>query len=79
MATRLSLGEVFNKVSTGMDSVETALSSMLASLPGGSQMSVTDMINLQYQMSVFTITAQTMSAVMKDLSDTMKSIVQKIS
>lgn len=32
-----------------------------------------------YKMSIFTITAQTMSAVMKDLSDTMKSIVQKIS
>lgn len=32
-----------------------------------------------YKMSVFTITAQTMSAVMKDLSDTMKSIVSKIS
>lgn len=32
----------------------------------------------RYKMSVFTITAQTMSAVMKDLSDTMKSIVQKI-
>lgn len=33
----------------------------------------------RYKMSVFTITAQTMSAVMKDMSDTMKSVVQKIS
>ena len=32
-----------------------------------------------YKMSVFTITAQTMSAVMKDISDTLKSIVSKIS
>lgn len=77
--TRLTLAEIQSKVSSGMDAVESDLSAMLASLPSGSQMSVTDMINLQYKMSVFTITAQTMSAVMKDLSDTMKSIVSKIS
>jgi hypothetical protein len=79
MVTRLTLSEIQGKVSSMMDAVETDLSSMLASMSGGSQMSVTDMINLQYKMSVYTITAQTMSAIMKDITDTMKSIVQKIS
>ncbi|MDB5798396.1 MAG: hypothetical protein JWP36_2298 [Paucimonas sp.] len=74
----MTLGEIYEKTKLGMSSVEADLSVTLAALPSGSAMSVTDMIQLQYKMSIFTITAQTMSAIMKDLSDTMKSIVQKI-
>lgn len=33
----------------------------------------------RYKMSVFTITAQTVSSVMKEMSDTMKSVIQKMS
>ena len=74
----LTLGETYGKLSTGMSAVEDLLSQTLSNMPSGSQMSVTDMVKLQYQMSVFTITAQTMSAVMKDMSDALKGVVQKI-
>lgn len=74
----LNLAEINNLIATKMQTSEDEVRNMLSSLGDGSTASVTDLVGLQFNMSVYTITAQTVGAIMKESSDTMKSIVQKI-
>ena len=57
---------------------EQQLQRMLTHLGDESPISVADMVALQRQMADYTIAGQTLSAIMKDMSDTFKSVVQKI-
>jgi hypothetical protein len=62
-----------------MTDAEINLRSTLDGVQDGASISVPDMINLQFKMSQYTLTASIFSSLMKELTDTMKSVVQKIS
>jgi Type III secretion needle MxiH, YscF, SsaG, EprI, PscF, EscF len=69
---------VSQAVSTSMASIQQQLADEMSRIGGGSTMSAADMIKIQYDMSHYTMAAQTLSSIMKDISDTMKAVVQHI-
>jgi hypothetical protein len=76
---QVTLNTVETNIVDGLATAEANVSSQLAVLKTGSSMSVADMIQLQFVMSAYTITASAFSSIMKEISDTLKSVVQKIS
>ncbi|MDO9219118.1 MAG: EscF/YscF/HrpA family type III secretion system needle major subunit [Lacisediminimonas sp.] len=79
MAEGTDLATIYGFVKTGMSNTDADVKLALSGLSSGSTRTVQDMVKLQYTMSVFTITAQTVSSVMKEMSDAMKSVIQKMS
>ena len=76
--SNLTLQTIDDGIVTDMVQPEQDLENTLNGLGNGSTMSVTDMMNLQFQMSKYSITGSAASAVMKEISDTLKGIVQKV-
>jgi len=66
--------EVTTAASTAAGNLETALTS----LSSGGSLSVEGMLGLQFQMSKYTLVVSVGSSVTKEITDTMKSVVQKI-
>jgi hypothetical protein len=58
--------------------MDQQLQNMLAQLGDSQQMSVADMISLQYQMATYTVAADAATNITKEVSDTLKSISPKI-
>jgi hypothetical protein len=74
----VGLANVTAVVEASMASVEQALVTELARVGQMEPIEVGDMIQIQYYMANYTIAGQTLSAIMKDMSDTMKAVIQKI-
>ncbi|MDB5839535.1 MAG: Type secretion needle MxiH, YscF, SsaG, EprI, PscF, EscF [Herminiimonas sp.] len=79
MPNGMTLDELNVSVESGMTEAEVDLRATIDGVKTGTSISVPDMINLQFKMSQYTITASIFSSLMKELTDTMKSVVQKIS
>lgn len=77
MANYLNLGEVAGLARQGVSTAETTLRLAMSSIKQGTSIGIGDLFDLQYQMSAYTISANTFSSVLKEFSDTMKSVVQK--
>ena len=77
MADYLNLGTVADIAKTGITEAEKVLTIALQSIKQGTSVGIGDLFELQYKMSAYTISANTFSSVLKEFSDTMKSVVQK--
>lgn len=77
MADYVTLGEVAGIAKTGITNAEVILRSNITAAQQGTSIGIGDLIDLQYTMSAYTISANTFSSVLKEFSDTMKSVVQK--
>lgn len=77
MANYLNLGEVAGLAKDGINKAETILRSQISAAQQGTSSGIGDLIDLQYNMSAYTISANTFSSVLKEFSDTMKSVLQK--
>lgn len=75
--TYVTLGEIAGLAKTGINNAETVLRAGIAKAQAGTSSGIGDLIDLQYTMSAYTISANTFSSVMKEFSDTMKSVLQK--
>jgi hypothetical protein len=73
----INLGTVANIAKDGIVSAESVLTAALAGIKQGTTVGIGDLFELQYKMSAYTISANTFSSVLKEFSDTMKSVVQK--
>lgn len=73
----VNLGEIAGLAKTGITNAEVTLRSGIAKAQQGTTSGIGDLIDLQYNMSAYTISANTFSSVMKEFSDTMKSVLQK--
>ena len=73
----VTLGEVASMAKTGINNAEVALRAGITKAQQGTSSGIGDLIDLQYTMSAYTISANTFSSVMKEFSDTMKSVLQK--
>ncbi|MGI4847645.1 MAG: hypothetical protein ACRYGK_05855 [Janthinobacterium lividum] len=78
MSDYLTLADTNTTVMRNLKIADKTLYDQLQSVGTGGTISVPDMVNLQYNMSAYTITASVGSSINKELSDTMKSTVQKI-
>lgn len=73
----VTLGEISSLAKTGIENAETILRKGITKAQQGTSSGIGDLIDLQYTMSAYTISANTFSTVMKEFSDTMKSVLQK--
>jgi len=73
----INLGTVATIAKEGIVEAEKVLTAALSSVKQGTSVGIGDLFELQYKMSAYTISANTFSSVLKEFSDTMKSVVQK--
>ena len=73
----MTLGEIAGTAKEGIKDAEATLRTALTGIKQGTTVGIADLFDLQYQMSAYTISANTFSSVLKEFSDTMKSVVQK--
>ena len=77
MSDYLNLGEVATLAKSGITTAEITLRSGISKAQQGTTSGIGDLIDLQFQMSAYTISANTFSSILKEFSDTMKSVLQK--
>jgi hypothetical protein len=75
--TPMTLGYIAEAAKSGITSAEVTLRSGITKAQQGTSSGIGDLIELQFTMSAYTISANTFSSVMKEFSDTMKSVLQK--
>jgi hypothetical protein len=75
----VNLSSIGETAKTGIAGAEATLTSAISNIKSGTSMGIGDMVDLQYKMSAYTVSANTFSALIKEVSDTMKSVVQKTS
>lgn len=63
----------------GLSTTDAALTTAISGVGNGDTISIPQMVDLQTKMSRYTVTASLCSACVKEMSDTMKGVVQKIS
>ena len=73
----INLDTIAGIAKAGITSAEQILTSALSSARQGTSLGIGDLFDLQYKMSAYTISANTFSSVLKEFSDTMKSVVQR--
>jgi hypothetical protein len=73
----VNLGTVATIAKEGIVDAEKVLTLALSGIRQGTTVGIGDLFELQYKMSAYTISANTFSSVLKEFSDTMKSVVQK--
>jgi hypothetical protein len=73
----LNLRFVADLAKTGITGAEDILRAQITKAQQGTSSGIGDLIDLQYNMSAYTISANTFSSVLKEFSDTMKSVLQK--
>ena len=75
----VNLSYIGETAKAGIADAEVTLKSAITSIKSGTSMGIADMVDLQYKMSAYTVSANTFSALIKEVSDTMKTVVQKTS
>lgn len=74
----MTLGGLQATMTTILGGATASLDKTMSGLNDATNIGVTDMTNLQIQMSSYTIAANTVSGVVKDVSDTIKGTVRNI-
>lgn len=77
----LTLDYLGQFASGALAKAQTAITTQIDSFSGGSggSLSIPDLFKLQVGLSSFTVLTQAVSSVVKDVSDTMKSVARNIS
>ena len=78
MATNFTLNYLQTQVGSKVDTASTNLDTEFSKVDSAGSMSAKDMLSLQSEMSKYTLMVSIGSAMTKEIIDTMKSIVQKI-
>jgi hypothetical protein len=73
----LTLASVSEAADESMAAAEQTLNSELAAV-GSDPPDVADMIQIQYDAANYTVAGQTVSAIMKDESETLKDVIDRI-
>jgi len=77
--TKPTINEISASIEPQMTAAETALTEQLNAIPSGDEVTTTQLLRLQTAIAKYTITASVFSAIIKELSDSLKSIANKIS
>jgi len=75
-ANSLTLGFVTDSMNPGIQTTETALKSRIQNL--GDSPSTKDMLALQVDMTSYNVAVETTSAIIKSLSDSIKSVARNV-
>ncbi len=72
------LNAVYQSVETPMETADLALRQSLGAIPEGGEVTSSQLLKLQYQLARYTVTATVFSAIIKELSDSLKGMANKI-
>ena len=74
---KVNLDNVYSVVDPKMTSMEADVVKALGSLDTGGDMTQAELLKLQFNIARYTITASTYSALMKEISDSLKQTASK--
>lgn len=72
------LNQIYLGVAGKMSTVETAITGALKSVRDGGEITQAQLLELQFQMAKYTVTASVFSAILKEMSDSLKQTANKI-
>ena len=75
---KVNLNNIDTIASSNINSMETDVKSQLENLKSGGEVSQADLLKLQFNIAKYTITASTFSALVKEISDSLKQTANKI-
>ncbi len=75
---KTSLNGIYNFVNPKMTQAETELKNLLNGIPNSGDITTAQLLQLQVAISKYTITSTVFSAIVKELSDSLKGTANKI-
>jgi type III secretion apparatus needle protein len=78
MAGGISIGALSGLAQSSVANVESALSSQFQAMAGKTDMSPTDMMEMQLAFSNYTTTIQSFSSMIKELKDATQGVINKM-
>jgi hypothetical protein len=76
--TNTGLNAIYGNIESPMASADLALRQTLGSIPEGGEVTTAQLLKLQYQIARYTVTASVFSAILKEVSDSLKGTANKI-
>ncbi len=77
--TSPSLNQIFGNIEPQMTAAEASVTEQLNAIPSGGDVTTTQLLRLQTAIAKYTVTASVFGAIIKEMSDSLKSIASKIS
>ncbi len=74
----IGLNAIYENVEAPMATAEQALRQSLGAIPEGGEVTSAQLLKLQYQLARYTVTSTVFSALIKEMSDSMKGAANKI-
>lgn len=75
---KTSINEIYTHVSTPMITAENDLKTLLSSINTGGDVTTAQLLQIQTAISKYTLTSSIFSAIIKELSDSLKQTAAKI-
>ncbi len=72
------LNAIYENIQTPMETADTSLRQALGAIPEGGEVTTAQLLKLQYQIARYTVTASVFSAIIKEVSDSLKGTANKI-
>jgi chromosome condensin MukBEF complex kleisin-like MukF subunit len=76
--TNTSINEIYKSIQTPMKNTESDLKVLLDTVPTGGDITTAQLLQLQTAISKYTLTSTIFSAIIKELSDSLKQTAAKI-
>lgn len=77
--TKASINQIGVQIETPMKDAESDLKKLLDNVNNGGDVTTVELLRIQMAMSKYTLTGSIFSAIIKELSDSLKGITSKIS
>ena len=77
--TKASINQIAVQIETPMKDAESDLKKLLDNVNNGGDVTTVELLRIQMAMSKYTLTGSIFSAIIKELSDSLKGITSKIS
>ncbi len=72
------LTAIYKNIETPMATAETSLKTILGDIPSGGEVTTAKLLQLQYEISRYTVTASVFSNIIKEMGDSLKQMASKI-
>ena len=76
---KASINEIYNSVKDPMKTAEDDMKNLLSNVQSGGDITTAQLLQIQTAISKYTLTATIFSAIIKELSDSLKQTAAKIS
>ncbi len=72
------LNAIYENIRQPMETADSNLRQALGEIPAGGEVTTAQLLRLQYQIARYTVTGTVFSAIMKEMSDSLKGTANKI-